>query len=72
MSLPFENKYAIVTGGSRGIGASIALLLAERGARGVRFSADYDSLYLKYTYLTFAFARWLLPTRATKLQQMTL
>ncbi|KAL7915466.1 hypothetical protein GGI35DRAFT_489103 [Trichoderma velutinum] len=35
MSPPFENKYAIVTGGSRGIGASIALLLAERGARGV-------------------------------------
>ncbi|EHK20149.1 uncharacterized protein TRIVIDRAFT_48096 [Trichoderma virens Gv29-8] len=31
----FENKYAIATGGSRGIGVSIALLLAERGAKGV-------------------------------------
>ncbi|KAM0477474.1 hypothetical protein ACHAPX_005787 [Trichoderma viride] len=35
MSTVFENKYAIVTGGSRGIGASIALLLAERGAKGI-------------------------------------
>lgn len=35
MPTTFHNKYAIVTGGSRGIGASIALLLAERGARGV-------------------------------------
>lgn len=35
MSTIFENKYAIVTGGSRGIGASIALLLAKRGAKGV-------------------------------------
>ncbi|PNP39444.1 hypothetical protein TGAMA5MH_08650 [Trichoderma gamsii] len=35
MSTVFENKYAIVTGGFRGIGASIALLLAERGAKGI-------------------------------------
>ncbi|KAL7922557.1 hypothetical protein ACQKWADRAFT_320797 [Trichoderma austrokoningii] len=35
MSTVFENKYAIVTGGSRGIGASIVLLLAERGAKGI-------------------------------------
>ncbi|KAK1244019.1 hypothetical protein MKX08_002157 [Trichoderma sp. CBMAI-0020] len=35
MSTVFENKYAIVTGGSRGIGASIALLLAQRGAKGI-------------------------------------
>ncbi|RFU75745.1 short-chain dehydrogenase reductase sdr [Trichoderma arundinaceum] len=35
MARAFENKYAIITGGSRGIGASIALLLAERGAKGI-------------------------------------
>jgi 3-oxoacyl-[acyl-carrier protein] reductase len=32
-SLPFEDRTAIITGGSRGIGRVIATVLAERGAR---------------------------------------
>ena len=33
MSRPLENRVAVVTGGSRGIGRAIALELAQRGAR---------------------------------------
>ena len=32
---PFESKVAIVTGGSQGLGAAIARLFVERGARGI-------------------------------------
>jgi NAD(P)-dependent dehydrogenase (short-subunit alcohol dehydrogenase family) len=32
---PFASKVAVITGGSQGLGAAIAALFAERGARGI-------------------------------------
>ena len=41
---PLEGKTAVVTGGSRGIGAAVAALLAERGAAVVVSARDADRL----------------------------
>src|SRR4030066_2538662 len=44
MSMLLENKVAIVTGGTKGIGRAICLLLAEEGARVVaNFSKDVNA-----------------------------
>ena len=42
MDLKLHNKYALVSGGSHGIGRSIALLLAENGCNVCIFSRDKD------------------------------
>ena len=39
---PLEGRVAIITGGSRGIGAAVASLLAERGAAVVVSARDAD------------------------------
>jgi 3-oxoacyl-[acyl-carrier protein] reductase len=44
MSQPLEGRVAIVTGGSRGIGAAIATLLAEAGAAVIVSGRDADRL----------------------------
>lgn len=44
MNLPLTNKVAIVTGGSRGIGAAICKKLAAQGARVVvNYSSSPDA-----------------------------
>jgi len=42
MDLELQNKYALVSGGSHGIGRAIALLLAENGCNVCIFSRDKD------------------------------
>jgi len=44
MTSTFENRVALVTGGSTGIGAAVALVLAERGAEVVITGRDERSL----------------------------
>jgi NAD(P)-dependent dehydrogenase (short-subunit alcohol dehydrogenase family) len=55
MSQTFENRVALVTGGSTGIGAATALLLAERGAEVVitgRNAASLDASAARHPRIT--------------------
>ncbi|MFA6707200.1 MAG: SDR family oxidoreductase, partial [Sphaerochaetaceae bacterium] len=47
-----ENKVAIVTGGAMGIGRSVAIKLAEEGARVVIVDIDADALHKTETDIT--------------------
>ena len=54
-----ENKYALITGASRGLGIEMAIALAESGLTGVTITAapGSDESPVSYTHLT-------LPTKA--------
>jgi NAD(P)-dependent dehydrogenase (short-subunit alcohol dehydrogenase family) len=59
MSKPFENKVALVTGGSTGIGAAVAKQLAERGAKVIitgRTESTLRTAAAQHSAITFVVA----------------